>query len=93
VKIVRGMSRLCNNTSEIKWYRNSSECRPLDQWFSTWGRDHQKGRDSFLEESRIDVLCTQLYYICFIRVLDGGRLVMVGCYNKSRYNRGWRSLL
>jgi len=32
------------------------------------------------EELREDVSCTQLYYICFIRVLVGGRWVMVGCY-------------
>ena len=45
----------------------------------------QKGREPFLEGSRIDILRMQLYYICFIRVLDGGRwVVVVGCYNGSR---------
>jgi len=34
--------------------------------------------NNFLEGSRIDVLCTQLYYICFIPVLDGSRWVIVG---------------
>jgi len=29
------------------------------------------GREPFLEGSRVDILCTKLYYICFIQVLDG----------------------
>jgi len=32
------------------------------------GRNPQRGREPFVE---VDVLCTELYYICFIRVLDG----------------------
>jgi len=36
------------------------------------GRDPQRGRQPFFEGSRVDILCAQLYYICFIRVLDGG---------------------
>jgi len=28
-------------------------------------------RETFLEGSRVDMLCTQLYDICFILVLDG----------------------
>jgi len=31
------------------------------------------GREPFLEGSRVDFLCTQLCYIWFDRVLDGGR--------------------
>jgi len=36
--------------------------------------DHnpQRGREPFLEGSRVDITCTQLYCICYIRVLDGG---------------------
>jgi len=37
------------------------------------------GHEPLLVGSPVDVLCTQLYYICFIRVLDGGRWVTVGC--------------
>ena len=43
----------------------------LHQWFSTTGRDLQRSRELFLEGSRVDILCTQLYYLCFIRVSDG----------------------
>jgi len=46
------------------------------------------GRELFLEGSGLDILCTQLYYICFIRVLDGGRWVIVGCYNGSWSKKG-----
>jgi len=42
------------------------------QWFSTWGKRHQRCREPLLEGSREYIVCTQLYYICFIRVLDGG---------------------
>jgi len=31
------------------------------------------GCDAFLEGSRVDLLCTQLYYIWFDRVSDGCR--------------------
>jgi len=41
------------------------------------GSRPQRSREPFLEGSRVDILCTQLYYICFIRGLDGGRWVMV----------------
>ena len=61
-----------------------SEC--LGQWLSTW--DTQRGHETFLEGLRVDFSCTRLSYICFIRVLDGGRWVMVGCYNGSRYKKG-----
>jgi len=33
----------------------------------------------------IDILCTQLYYICFIRVLDEGHWVIMGCCKGSQY--------
>ena len=29
------------------------------------------GREPFLEGPPPDILCTELYYICFIQVLDG----------------------
>jgi len=45
------------------------------------------GRDPFLEESRVDILCTGLYYICFIRVLSGDHWVIVSCYNGSQYKK------
>jgi len=32
----------------------------------------QMAREPFLEGARVDFLCTQLYYIWFDRVLDGG---------------------
>jgi len=42
----------------------------LEQWFSIWGRDPQRGREPFFESSSIDILCIGLllYYICFIQV-------------------------
>jgi len=48
-------------------------------------------REPFLKGLRVGVLCTQLYYICFIRVLDVGRWVKVGCYNAGAANRGSRA--
>jgi len=48
----------------VQGYSNSGGMRPQ--------------RRPFLERSWIDILCTQLYYISFIRVLDGGRWVIVG---------------
>ena len=75
----------------------------LDLWFSTWGRDPPRGvvddfwkgrdprriREPFVEGSRVDSLCAQLYCICFIRVLYvGGRRVTVGFYDESRYTKG-----
>ena len=43
--------------------------------------------------SRVDILCTQLYYVCFIGVLDEGCWAIVGCYNGSRYKKGWKPLI
>jgi len=53
------------------------------------------GREPFLEMSRVDILCThtQLCYIFFIRVLNGNRWLIVGCYNGSMYKLGWKPLL
>jgi len=51
------------------------------------------GRKLFSEGSRADFLCTQLYYMWFDRVLDGGPYVIVSCYNESRYKTGWKPLL
>jgi len=53
----------------------------LDQWFSTWGLWPPERPWIISEGPRVDILCTQLYYICFIRVIDGDRWVIVGCYN------------
>ena len=50
-----------------------------------------RGSWPFLERSRVDTLCTQLYHICFIRVLEGGRWVIVGWC--SWYKKGWKPLL
>jgi len=47
----------------------------VEQWFQPGGREQ------FLEGSWKDILCTQLYYICFIQGLDGGHWVIVGFYN------------
>jgi len=30
-----------------------------------------QGRQPFLEGQRVHILCRQLYYLCFVRVLDG----------------------
>ena len=49
---------------------------------------HPGDREPFLEGSRADILCTLLHYICFVGVLDGGRWVIVGCYNGPRYKKG-----
>ena len=49
--------------------------------FKPVGRDHGMCRKLFLDGSLVDILCTQLYYICFIRVSDGGRWVIVGYCN------------
>ena len=48
-----------------------------------------KGSWTILEGSRLDTFCTQLYYIYFICVLDGGRCVIMGWCNGSRYEKGW----
>jgi len=58
------------------------------------GSRPQMGCEPFLEGSRIDILClcTQLYYICYIRHLDRGRRVIVGCYNGWRYKKCWKPL-
>ena len=45
-----------------------------------------------LEGARVDILCAQLYYTCFIRVLDGVRWVRLGCYNGSRCKKGRKPL-
>jgi len=44
--------------------------------------------EPYLEGSRVDILCKQLYPICLIRVLDGGRCVTLGCYDGSQYKKG-----
>jgi len=46
----------------------------LKQWLSAWVRDPHRGRQPFLEGQRVHILCRQLYYLCFVRVLDGGSL-------------------
>jgi len=43
----------------------------LERWFSNWGLQPPGGREPFLEGSRVDILCAQLHYIYFIRVIDG----------------------
>ena len=54
-----------------------------------WVSDFQTGgHEPFLEGSRVDVLRTQLYYICFILVLDGARWSIVGCYDAKVPNLG-----
>ena len=44
------------------------------------------------EGSRGDILYEQLYYVCFIRVLDRNILIIVGCYNGLRCKKGWKPL-
>jgi len=53
----------------------------------------QEGREQLLEALRVDILCTQLSYICFILVLSGSRWIRVGYYNGSRYKIGWKPLV
>ena len=48
----------------------------LDIGFQRRVHDPQRGREANLEGSRVVILFTHLYYMCFIRVLDGGRWVM-----------------
>jgi len=46
----------------------------IAQWFSAQGGDPRftpDGSWTILEVSRLDILCAQLHYICFIQVLDG----------------------
>jgi len=44
------------------------KAKSLWQWFSAWGRE------PFLEGSWVDILCTLLHYICFVRVFRWGPL-------------------
>jgi len=49
---------------------------------------------SFLEGSWVDkVYVDSCITFGFIRVLDGGRWVIVGCYNGSQYKKGWKPLV
>jgi len=41
----------------------------------------------------VDILYTQLYFMCFIPILDGGHWVVANCCNGSRYKKGWKSLI
>jgi len=56
------------------------------QWFSTWGCKSRRVVNHFWG-SWVDISCTQLYYVCFIRIFDGGCWVIVGCCNWSRYDK------
>ena len=54
--------------------------------FQPGGRDPQRGCEPFLEVSWVDILyTTALHFLCSI--LDGGRWVIVGCYNGSWYKK------
>jgi len=59
----------------------------FDQWFSSWVSRNQEGSWTISEESRPDVSFTQRYYICFIRVWDGDRWVIVGCWRVTVQKR------
>ena len=39
-----------------------------------------EGREPCLEQPRVDILCANLHYICFIQVLDGGLCATAGSY-------------
>jgi len=56
--------------------------------FNMGGHDPRRVVNHLWRRSRVDILCTQVYYICFIRILDEGGWVIVGCYNGSRYEKG-----
>jgi len=45
--------------------------------FQPGDRDPHRGREPLLDGSRVDISCTQLYYICFIQK---ERYVILGCY-------------
>ena len=69
----------------------------LDQWFSTWESRPAEGSWSFLDGTQVDILCTQLYYICFIRVLDGvvglKRIAIMGRATKKVENHRFRLMM
>jgi len=62
------------------------------QVVSTWGPRSPEGSWNIFEGWLVDILWPQLYYICFIRLLDGV-VGLVVCCNGSRYNEGWRPLI
>jgi len=64
----------------------------LSQWFLTWDPRPPDGSWNIFEGVASRILCTQLYYTCFIRVLDGGRWVMLDCYHWSPYKICWKPL-
>jgi len=48
----------------------------------------------FLEGSSVHILCTQLYYICFIWVLDGSCWARMGCcigHGTKKVENNWFS--
>ena len=51
-----------------------------------------RGVANHLWGSRVDILCTQLYYNCFIRILDGGRWFILGMYDGLRCKEGRKPL-
>jgi len=60
--------------------------------FSTWGLEPQRGRGPFLEVKSRYFLYKAVHQICFIRVLDWCRCLIVGCYNGSRCIKGLKPL-
>ena len=77
----------------LTFYIPSLRTQGAEQWFSTWASWPKRGHELFLEESRVDILWTQLHYICCLQVLDGGRWVIVGCNNGSQYKKCWKPLV
>ena len=84
---------LCVHGCTIAWAQNK---HLLCVQFSNFlrGNTAQMSREPFLEGSRVDFLYTQLYYIWFDRVLDGGRWCngLLQSIADSRFKKGWKPL-
>ena len=70
-----------------KWILCEDHFTSLTQCFTTLGvaTIRRVVKHFWRVSSRIS--CTQMYYICFIRVLAGRRWIIVGCYHGSRYKK------
>jgi len=76
----------------LSYGKKSFSWYSLDQWFSTW---------KWRAPQRLWTICGRVArrYFKYIAVfhllypsLDVGRWVIVGCYNGSRYKKGWKPL-
>ena len=65
--------------------QQSATIHALEQWFSTRVAT-RKGVVNHFVGLRVDILCTQLYYICFIRGFRCGSLVALCCGTRKVEN-------